>query len=29
LIDLAPELLAQHKNALQTAQQSYALPDIE
>jgi ATP-dependent helicase/nuclease subunit A len=29
LIELAPELLAQHKNALQTAQQSYALPDIE
>jgi ATP-dependent helicase/nuclease subunit A len=29
LFDLAPDLLAQHKQALQTAQQSLALPDIE
>ncbi len=29
LFDLAPETLALHKNALQTAQQSLPLPDIE
>lgn len=29
LFDLPPEMLDAHKNALQTAQQSYSLPDIE
>lgn len=29
LYDLGPETLALHKNALQSAQQSFALPDIE
>jgi len=29
LLELAPEVLALHKNALQAAQQSYSLPDIE
>jgi ATP-dependent helicase/nuclease subunit A len=29
LFDLAPEMLRLHKNALQTAQQSLPLPDIE
>ena len=29
LFDLSPETLAAHKNALQAAQQSYSLPDIE
>jgi ATP-dependent helicase/nuclease subunit A len=29
LFDLPPDVLAQHKQALATAQQSLALPDIE